>query len=188
MHETHSSGLDGWTEHFVVPFAKRPTNAQGSSGCFINTFQMFYPDMFRHMITILRGSWVLDKLLKQCSVLWACADYDLSRVTSFRGHSTTYMPKHVGVENLERINKTSTSSLSICWSFCKPFFRCLHSNLRIADILPSAKSVYHGCLVWPLWIHQYKWPQSILSHQWPLLCYTGTVFTVGTCIGWSICV
>jgi hypothetical protein len=33
------------------------------------------------------------------------------------------MPKHVGVENLERINKTSTTSLSICWSFCKRF-RC----------------------------------------------------------------
>jgi hypothetical protein len=28
------------------------------------------------------------------------------------------MPKHVGVENLERINKTPTTSLSICWSFC----------------------------------------------------------------------
>jgi hypothetical protein len=34
-----------------------------------------YPDMFRHMVAILRGSWVPDKLLKQCSVLWACADY-----------------------------------------------------------------------------------------------------------------
>jgi hypothetical protein len=30
-----------------------------------------------------------------------------------------HMPKHVGVENLERINKTSTTSLSICWSYCK---------------------------------------------------------------------
>jgi hypothetical protein len=38
-------------------FAKRPTNAQGSSGCFINTFQIFfYLDMFWHMVAILRGS------------------------------------------------------------------------------------------------------------------------------------
>jgi hypothetical protein len=40
----------------VVPFAKRPTNTQGSSGFFINTFQIFYPDMFRHMVAILRGA------------------------------------------------------------------------------------------------------------------------------------
>jgi hypothetical protein len=30
-----------------------------------------------------------------------------------------HLPKHVGVENLERINKKSTSSLNICWSYCK---------------------------------------------------------------------
>jgi hypothetical protein len=34
---------------------------------FINTFHIFYPDMFGHMVAILRGSWVPDKLLKQCS-------------------------------------------------------------------------------------------------------------------------
>jgi hypothetical protein len=28
----------GSTEHLVVSFVKRPTNAQGSSRCFINTF------------------------------------------------------------------------------------------------------------------------------------------------------
>jgi hypothetical protein len=32
--------LDGWTEHLVVSFVKGPTNAQGSSGFFINTFQI----------------------------------------------------------------------------------------------------------------------------------------------------
>jgi hypothetical protein len=42
------------------------------------------------------------KLLKQCSVLWACADYDPSRVTS---RLSNHMPKHVGVENLDHINK-----------------------------------------------------------------------------------
>jgi hypothetical protein len=57
--------LDGWTEYLVVPFVKRPTNAPGSSGFFINTFQIFYPDMFQHLVAILRGSWVPDKLIKQ---------------------------------------------------------------------------------------------------------------------------
>jgi hypothetical protein len=46
---------DGWTEHLVLPFAQRPTNAQGSSWRFVNTFQIFYPDMFRHTVAILRG-------------------------------------------------------------------------------------------------------------------------------------
>jgi hypothetical protein len=67
--------------------------------------------MFRHMVAILTGSWVPDKLLEQCSVLWACADYDPSCVASCRAvcpHSTTgytgwviirnHMPKHVGVK------------------------------------------------------------------------------------------
>jgi hypothetical protein len=31
---------------------------------------------------------VPDKLHKQCSVLWASADYDPSRVASCRGHNT----------------------------------------------------------------------------------------------------
>jgi hypothetical protein len=49
---------------------------------------------------------VPDKLLKQCYVSWACADYDPSRVTSCRGTTEDgkHMPKHVGVENLECIN------------------------------------------------------------------------------------
>jgi hypothetical protein len=79
--------LDGWTDHLVLSFAKRPTNAQRSSGFFINAFQIFYPDTFRHMLAILKGSWVPDKLLKQCSVSWACADYDPSRASSCRGMS-----------------------------------------------------------------------------------------------------
>jgi hypothetical protein len=43
---------------------KRPTNVQGSSGYFIINMFQFYPDMFRHMIAILRGSWVPYKLHK----------------------------------------------------------------------------------------------------------------------------
>jgi hypothetical protein len=59
--------LDGWTEHLVVSCVRTPTNALLSSGfLIINTFQ-FYPDMFRHMVAILRGTG---------------ADCDLSGVTS----------------------------------------------------------------------------------------------------------
>jgi hypothetical protein len=62
--------------------------------------------MFRHMVAIFRSSLVPDNLLKQCSVLWVCADYDTSRVASCHGMSGTHdpfedgnrMPKHVGVE------------------------------------------------------------------------------------------
>jgi hypothetical protein len=42
--KTPSILLDGCTDHLVVPFAKRPSNSQGISGFFINTFQIFYPD------------------------------------------------------------------------------------------------------------------------------------------------
>jgi hypothetical protein len=42
-------------KHRGMTFAKRPTNAQGSNGCFINTFQILYPYMCRHMFAILRG-------------------------------------------------------------------------------------------------------------------------------------
>jgi hypothetical protein len=48
--------LDGRTEKLAVPFVKRPTNAQGSSEIFINTFQIFYPDVFWLTVAILRGS------------------------------------------------------------------------------------------------------------------------------------
>jgi hypothetical protein len=42
------------------------------------------------------------------------------------------MPKHIGVEtNLERINKTSTASLSICGSFCKQTLHLGYENLYI---------------------------------------------------------
>jgi hypothetical protein len=60
----------------VTPFVTKPSNARGSSGFFYQYAPNFYPDMFRHMVAILRGSRVPDKLLKQCSVLWACADCD----------------------------------------------------------------------------------------------------------------
>jgi hypothetical protein len=47
--------------------------------------------MFRHTAAIFRGSWVSDKLLKQCPVSWACADYDPCRVASCRGTGCTLM-------------------------------------------------------------------------------------------------
>jgi hypothetical protein len=45
---------------------KRPTNAQGSSGFFISTFQILYPVTFRHMVAILRRSWVPEHMLVFC--------------------------------------------------------------------------------------------------------------------------
>jgi hypothetical protein len=85
----YSLDLDGWTEHLVVPFVKIPTDAQRSSGFLLIRYKFFYPDMFQHIVAILRGSWVPDKLLKQCSVLWVCADCDLSHVASCRGQLAT---------------------------------------------------------------------------------------------------
>jgi hypothetical protein len=80
--------------------------------------------MFRHMVTILRGSWVPDKLLKQCSVLWACADYDrpvwpvvlgiawvaykaLTTLWGWQPYAETCRGR-----NMERINKKFTTSLA----------------------------------------------------------------------------
>jgi hypothetical protein len=40
-----------------------------------------------------------------------------------RPEDGTHMPKHVKVENLERINKKSTTSLSIRWSYCKRLYK-----------------------------------------------------------------
>jgi hypothetical protein len=74
----------------------------------------FYPDMFRHMAAILRGSWVPDKLLKQCSVIWACAD--LSTPTCF-GIWLPYAETWRGWKIWNVLIKTSTTSLSICWCF-----------------------------------------------------------------------
>jgi hypothetical protein len=93
--------LDGWTEHLAVPFVKRPTNAQGSSWFFINTLQIFYPDMFRHIVAILRGLWVPEKLLKQCSALWACVDYDPFRVANGRKLATREGSQSTHAQNAE---------------------------------------------------------------------------------------
>jgi hypothetical protein len=41
-----------------------------------------------------------------------------------------HMPKHVGLENLELINKTSTASLSICRSFCKRLSHQIQTSLN----------------------------------------------------------
>jgi hypothetical protein len=67
---------------------KKTNKCSRKQWVFINTFQIFYPDMFRHMVAILRGSWVPYKLLKQCSVLWVCADSDPSRVAYCRSTTT----------------------------------------------------------------------------------------------------
>jgi hypothetical protein len=67
-----------------------------------------YSDMFRHMITILRGSWVPDKLLKQCSVLWACADYDPSCVVSCR------LPRHVSAYGCHPQGVVSATQTMFC--------------------------------------------------------------------------
>jgi hypothetical protein len=42
-----------------------------------------YPNMFQQVIAIIRGSWFLQKLLKQ-SVLWMYMDNGQSRVVSCR--------------------------------------------------------------------------------------------------------
>jgi hypothetical protein len=99
--KTLQFSLDGWTEHLVIPFAKRPTNAQESGGCFINTFQIFYPDMFRHMVAILRGSWMPDKILKQCCVIDVCGLWPVpcGQLSLTTGHTGNHTPKHVEVES-----------------------------------------------------------------------------------------
>jgi hypothetical protein len=88
------------------------------------------PKCFRQMFAILRGTWVPDKLrvLKQCSVLLRVRIMTRSvwPVVVDGNHIT----KHVEVENLERINKTSTASLSICWSFCKRYYKMLGSTIK----------------------------------------------------------
>jgi hypothetical protein len=55
--------LDGWTEHLAVPFVKRPTNAQGSSGCFINTFQISTPTCF--------GIWLPSSGGRECLISYS---------------------------------------------------------------------------------------------------------------------
>jgi hypothetical protein len=46
----------------------------------------------------------------------------------------TTLSKHVGVENLERINKIFTTSLSICLSFCKLYYKMLGSTIKIQPL------------------------------------------------------
>jgi hypothetical protein len=56
---------------------------------------------------------VPDKLLKQCSVLWACADYDPSRVASCRGIGTLFTSTYI----LLRFK------VSTCFGHYLPIFR-----------------------------------------------------------------
>jgi hypothetical protein len=41
------------------------------------------------------------------------------------------VPKHVGVENLERIGKKSTTTLRICWFYCKRYYKMLGTTTKI---------------------------------------------------------
>jgi hypothetical protein len=68
-----------WTDSHE-PFAKRPQMLKEVVDVLLIRCNFLYPDMFRHMVAILRRSWMPDKRLKQCSVLWVCTDYDPSRV------------------------------------------------------------------------------------------------------------
>jgi hypothetical protein len=54
---------------FFFCFVKRPITAQEVVD-FLLMRSKFYPDMFRHIVAILRGSWVPSKLPKRCSVFW----------------------------------------------------------------------------------------------------------------------
>jgi hypothetical protein len=96
-----------------MPFVKRPTNAEGSSGFFINTFQISTPTCF--------GIWLPSSGGRECPLsyssnvlcygrvrimtrpLWPVARH--SRPTEDGNH----MLKHVGVEILNVLIKKSTT-------------------------------------------------------------------------------
>jgi hypothetical protein len=96
-----------WTEHFVVPFVKRPTNALGSSGLFINTFQIFLP---WHAVRSSPHTPITQ------NTVWV-AYQALTTSWGWQPHAETCRGR-----NFERINKKSTISLSICWPFYKRYF------------------------------------------------------------------
>jgi hypothetical protein len=84
LNKTHKHYLDGWTEHLVVSFVERPTNAQGSSKFFINTFQI----LPRHVSAYgCHPQGVVSALYATGAVFCVigCADCDLSRVASCCG-------------------------------------------------------------------------------------------------------
>jgi hypothetical protein len=108
-----------------------------------HTFKIFfYPDMFRYMFAILRASWVPGKILKYGSVLLACAGYDPSHVAKlatlilYQALTTPWgwqpcAQTCLGRNILERINKKkSTTSLNICWSYCKRCYKMLGPTIK----------------------------------------------------------
>jgi hypothetical protein len=100
---------------------KKTNKFSRSSGFLLIRSNFFYPDMFRHMVAILRGSWVPDKLLKQCAVLWACADYDPSHVASCRGHSIfIYFVVHLPISWNQPTTTTAPNSHQFCVSVVPP--------------------------------------------------------------------
>jgi hypothetical protein len=48
--------LDGRTEHLVVPFVKDQQMLKEAVDFLLIRSKFFYPDMFRHVVAILRGS------------------------------------------------------------------------------------------------------------------------------------
>jgi hypothetical protein len=128
-----------------VSFAKRPTNSQGSSGCFTNTFQISTPTYF--------GIWSPFSADRECLISYSSNVPCYEHVQIMMGHNphtpitqniiwiayqalTTpwgwqpYAETRRG-RSLEHINKTSTTSLSICWSFCKRYYKMLRSTIKI---------------------------------------------------------
>jgi hypothetical protein len=116
----------------------------------------FYPDTFRDTVAILRGSWVPYKQPKWCSVLWACADCDRYRVANWP-HGTGHNPYTPITQNTAWVAykalttpwgwqpyaetcrgriwnvviiKKSTTSLSICWSFYKWYYKMLGLTIK----------------------------------------------------------
>jgi hypothetical protein len=162
--------LDGWTEQLIVSFVKRPANTQESSGFFLLIRSKFYPDMFRHMVVNLRGSWVPYKLPKRCSVLWVCADCDWSCVTSCCGMCPSVTWTHSTTGHMERVmcsSDTWTHHSSCMGSYC---------GMRPSDTLTHDWSRVASCGLCPSDTLTHDWsrvasccgmcPSDTLTHDW----------------------
>jgi hypothetical protein len=67
------------------------------------------------------------------------------------------VPKHVEVKHLERINETATTSLRICWSFCKRYYKMLSSTIKNFLVCP---------FVFCFWCDNPHPPLITPFHQW----------------------
>jgi hypothetical protein len=97
--------------------------------------------MFRHMVAILRGSWVPDKLLKQCSVLWARVDYDPSRVASWLD-GTDHSP-HTPIR--ENIAWVAYQALTTPWEW-QPYAKTCRGRKIWNVLIKILYFVQHLCL------------------------------------------